>query len=201
MPFEYEYMSLSQAFQWRHNESHGVSNHRRLHCLINCWYRPRSKKISKLRVTGLCAWNSPVTGEFPTQKASNAENVSIWLRHRGEFHFCQFSYYLLIRKNAHFCFEFFFFKNQACAVACWQVSIYHIGHKINLTKSILRPLKWNDTQQSGRSPKVVALFSATNISSNIVWLFQQHDTIQMKSNYAWINYNHDDIAIRSHIMI
>ena len=27
-------------------------------------------------------------------------------------------------------------------------------------------------------------FSATNISSNIVWLLQLHDRIQMKSNYA-----------------
>ena len=36
------------------------------------------RKPSKLRVTGLCAWNSPGTGEFPTQMASNAENVSIW---------------------------------------------------------------------------------------------------------------------------
>ena len=39
------------------------------------------KKTSKLHVTGLCAGNSPVTGEFPTQKASNAESVSIWWRH------------------------------------------------------------------------------------------------------------------------
>ena len=38
----------------------------------------RSKKTSTLRVTGLCAGNSPVTGEFPAQRASNAENVSIW---------------------------------------------------------------------------------------------------------------------------
>ena len=38
----------------------------------------RSKKTSKLRVTGLCAGNSSVTGEFPAQRASNAENVSIW---------------------------------------------------------------------------------------------------------------------------
>ena len=44
-------------------------------------------------------------------------------------------------------------------------------------------------------------FSVTNISSNIVWLLQLHDTIQMKSNYTWINYNHDNIAIRNHIMI
>ena len=40
-----------------------------------------SKKTSKLRVTGLCAGNSPVTGEFPAQMASDAENVSIWWRH------------------------------------------------------------------------------------------------------------------------
>ena len=42
--------------------------------------RRKSQKTSKLRVTGLCEGNSPVTGEFPTQGASNAENVSIWWR-------------------------------------------------------------------------------------------------------------------------
>ena len=46
--------------------------------------RPRSKRISKLRVTGLCAGNSPVTGEFPAQRASNAEKVSIWWRHHAQ---------------------------------------------------------------------------------------------------------------------
>ena len=30
-----------------------------------------------------CVGNSLVTGEFPAQKASNAENVSIWWRHHG----------------------------------------------------------------------------------------------------------------------
>ena len=39
------------------------------------------KETSKLRVTGLCAGNSPVIGEFPAQRASNAENGSIWWRH------------------------------------------------------------------------------------------------------------------------
>ena len=39
------------------------------------------KYISKLCVTGLCMGNSPGTGEFPAQMASNAENVSIWWRH------------------------------------------------------------------------------------------------------------------------
>ena len=42
-----------------------------------------SKKTSKLRVTGLCAGNSSVTGEFPAQMASSAENVSIWWWHHG----------------------------------------------------------------------------------------------------------------------
>ena len=32
-------------------------------------------------VTSLCAGNSPVTGEFPTQMVSNAEIFSIWWRH------------------------------------------------------------------------------------------------------------------------
>ena len=41
------------------------------------------KETSKLRVTGLFVGNSPVTGEFPAQMASNAENVSIWWRHHG----------------------------------------------------------------------------------------------------------------------
>ena len=39
--------------------------------------RRRSQSPTKLRVTGLCEGNSPVTGEFPAQRASNAENVSI----------------------------------------------------------------------------------------------------------------------------
>ena len=71
------------ALPWRHNEHDGVSNHQPHDCLLNLLFRGRSKKISKLRVTGLCAGNSPVTGEFPTQRASNAENVSIWWRHYG----------------------------------------------------------------------------------------------------------------------
>ena len=41
-------------------------------------FRCRSKKTSKLHVTGLCVGNSPVTSELPAQMASNAENVSIW---------------------------------------------------------------------------------------------------------------------------
>ena len=45
------------------------------YCLFNRLLRLRSKKTSTICITGLCAGNSPVTGEFPTQKASNAEKL------------------------------------------------------------------------------------------------------------------------------
>ena len=44
-------------------------------------FRHRSKKTSKLHVTSLCEGNSPVTSEFPSQRASNGENVSVWWCH------------------------------------------------------------------------------------------------------------------------
>ena len=69
------------SLQRRHNEHDGVSNHQPYDCLLNRLFRRRSKKTSKLCVTGLCVGNSPGTGEFPTQRASNAEYVSIWWRH------------------------------------------------------------------------------------------------------------------------
>ena len=74
---------LAMPLQWDHNEPDGVSNHQPRDCLFSRLIRRRSKKTSKLRVTGLCAGNSPVTGEFPAQMASNAENVSIWWRHQA----------------------------------------------------------------------------------------------------------------------
>ena len=71
------------TLRWRHNGCDSVSNHQPHHCLLNRLFRRTSKKTSKLRVTGLCAGNSPVTGEFPAHRASNPENVSIWWRHHG----------------------------------------------------------------------------------------------------------------------
>ena len=65
------------SLQWRHC----ISNHQLHDCLLNHVFRHRSKKTSKFRVTGLCEGNSLVTGEFPAQMASNAENISIWWSH------------------------------------------------------------------------------------------------------------------------
>ena len=52
---------LSLSLQWRHNGHDSISNHQPHDCLLNRLYRHRSKKTSKLRVTGLCAGNSPVS--------------------------------------------------------------------------------------------------------------------------------------------
>ena len=73
--------TAEEPLQSHHNEPGGVSSHQPRDCLLSRLIRRRSKKTSKLRVTGLCAGNSPMTGEFPAQMASNAEYVSIRWRH------------------------------------------------------------------------------------------------------------------------
>ena len=79
---------------WRHTVRDGVSNHHLHDCLLSRLFRRRSKKTSKPRVTALWVGNSPVTGEFPAQRASNLENISIWWRHRvthGSFNHSQWT--------------------------------------------------------------------------------------------------------------
>ena len=73
------YMMIT--LHWRHNERDSTSNHQPHDYLRNRLFKCRSKETPKLCVTGLCAGNSPETGEFPAQSASNAGNVSIWWRH------------------------------------------------------------------------------------------------------------------------
>ena len=58
-------MFIYFLLKWRHNWRNGVSNHQPHDCLLNCLFSRRSKKTSKLRVSGRCEGNSPVTNEFP----------------------------------------------------------------------------------------------------------------------------------------
>ena len=51
--------TLFVALKWRHNERDSVSNHQPHDCFLNRLFRRRSKKTSKLRVTGFCVGNSP----------------------------------------------------------------------------------------------------------------------------------------------
>ena len=79
--FRVHFQKVCISLRWRHNEWDGVSNHQPHDCLFNRLSGRRSKKTSKPCVTGLCTGNSPGTGEFPAQMASNAETVSIWWRY------------------------------------------------------------------------------------------------------------------------
>ena len=56
-------VSCWHSLQWHHNGRDSVSNHQPHDCLLNRLFRRRSKKTSKLRVTGLCAGNSPVNSQ------------------------------------------------------------------------------------------------------------------------------------------
>ena len=68
-------------YHYSDNEGDDVSNHQPHDCLLNRFFKRRLKKTSKLGVAGLCEGNSTVTSEFPAQRTSNTENVSIWWRH------------------------------------------------------------------------------------------------------------------------
>ena len=94
----------SNTLRWRHNERDGVSNHQPHDCLLNRLFKAQIKETSKLRVTGLYAGNSTVTGEFPEQRASNSENVSIWWRHHD-----------ILTSHAH----------EENLILCW-ICLYHI---------------------------------------------------------------------------
>ena len=64
------------SLQWRHNEDDDVSNHRRLECLLNRLFRCRYKNTKAPR-----HW--PLSGDFPAQRASNAEYI--WWRYHDKF--------------------------------------------------------------------------------------------------------------------
>ena len=51
--------SATLPLQWCHNDHGDVSNHQPHGCSPNRLFRRKSKKTSNLRVTGLCAGNSP----------------------------------------------------------------------------------------------------------------------------------------------
>ena len=75
--FTHRWQYRGWSLHWRHNGRDSVSNHQPYDCLLNRLFRRRSKKTSKLRVTGLCEGNSPGTGEFSAQMGSNAENFHL----------------------------------------------------------------------------------------------------------------------------
>ena len=80
-------LKREMTLYWRHNDHSGVSNHQPHCCLLNRLFRHRSKKTSNFKAPRhwpLCG-EFTGTGEFPAQRANNAENGPIWWRHHGSF--------------------------------------------------------------------------------------------------------------------
>ena len=80
------------SLQWRHNDHDGVSNHQPHGCLLNRLFRRRSKKTSKLRVTGLCVGKSPGPVNSPhkgtvTRKMFPFDDVIMFLRTAGNVNY------------------------------------------------------------------------------------------------------------------
>ena len=78
----------SFSLHWRHNDHDSVSNHQPHGCLLNCLFRRRSNQTSKLRVTGLCAGNSPGAVNSPhkwpvTRKMFPFDDVIMLVQHTG----------------------------------------------------------------------------------------------------------------------
>ena len=72
------------SITWRHNERDASQiTSLTIVCSQPFIQAQIKENIKYPRYWPLCAGNSPVTGEFPAQRASNAENVSIWWCHHA----------------------------------------------------------------------------------------------------------------------
>ena len=129
-PLETNKYACFLTLQWRHNGGYSVSNHQPHDCLLNRLFRRRSNKTSKLRFTGLCAGNSPLTGEFPAQMASNTESflliMSSW-----------YGTQLLMRIDATEVSSNLFSKHVAVCHCGWRmISTEHIEAETKLPTSL-----------------------------------------------------------------
>ena len=134
---------LFGALHWRHNDHDGVSNHQPYGCLLNRLFRLRSKKTSKLRVTGLCVGNSPgpvnsphkgpVTRKmFPFDDVIMATESGYWSIKISEYYYRDndrtIEAFETVSKMGHHCLRYWFiasseashFLNQYCFPYHWE---------------------------------------------------------------------------------
>ena len=159
------------------------------------WWRHQMETYSAL--LAICAGNSPVPGEFPTQgpvtrsfdvffdprlnKRLSKQPWGWWFDTPSWSSWRHCNYLQKSRFNR----VWLLF----CNSILYHIWLYDILTAEELTYWVLLYDPSYHIDQTGRSPKVVALFSATNFSSYIIKLLQLHDKIQIKWNYAWIHYN------------
>ena len=133
--------SKHTTLRWRHNGRDGVSNHQPHDGLLNPLFRRRSKKISKLCVTGLCVGNSPVNApqKWPvTRKMFPFHDVImiLWQMSTGRqpVGFCVVDEFL-IRNSLYIVFYLTRHSNTLCVILLWPYSMpslkMHIKRKLH----------------------------------------------------------------------
>ena len=95
---------IVKSLQWRHNGRDSVSNHQPRDCLLSRLFRRRSKKTSKLCVTGLCAGNSPGPVNSPhkwpvTRKMFPFDDVIMYILMMCQWETCIVSTKLSLHKS------------------------------------------------------------------------------------------------------
>ena len=126
----------------------------------------QTKKTSKLRVTGLCARNSPVTGEFPAQRASDAENVSIWWRHHAVNHLCS---KLCTARRFEWTFVFITVKlHERHSVLNYQLTDCLFNSLFRLTtKKVTFPHHWRFMREINRCPATAPLRGQSTLKKGL----------------------------------
>ena len=140
------------SLRWRHNGRDCASYHQHHDCLLNRLFGRRSKLTSKLRVTGLCVGNSPGTGEFPAQMASNAENISIWWRHHV--------WHNSVKRNRYL--EYIMARCLPIAVTSWA----HWRHKSPSSRCVTQPFVQAHIEEYIKAPCHWPLWGGFNKNKN-----------------------------------
>ena len=166
---------MAVALKWHHNGRDSVSNHQPHDCLLSRLSRRRSKKTSKLRVTGLCEGNSPGTGEFSAQKASNSENVFIWWRHHDGYSHGSRKPTINFDWGKHN----FYLRLTNCKVPAKRTinKVYHLW--------------WSNREQSICSLSMVHIQPTNDASLRkiTIWKVNWHRNYMMKTYGIWLHQN------------
>ena len=145
---------VDPSLRWRHNDHDGVSNHQPHGCSLNRLFRRRSKRTSKLRVTGLCVGNSPGPVNSPhkgpvTRKMFPFDDVimiELWLVHASP-KFDDLMYdFLVCPLSMHWRYQSLTLSHQYDIDGLVQDCSISIANTLEILQSCTEPSIW-DTRQ------------------------------------------------------
>ena len=176
----HEATSGRPLLQWRHNDHDSVANHQPHGCLLNCMFRRRSKKTSKLCVTGLCGGNSPGPVNSPhkgpvTRKMFPFDDVIMMTSpsvQKG------------LGKSQPCCY----FEKRVHALTIKTFKLYHADriHKNIFAFSFLK-LWWHNLLKYFPMSRIWYAYPTWSIQFSLInwWLNEHHGSLLL----TWINFN------------